>query len=172
MYATLDKNCFTYRVYNGSVIMEEVEPFYSSPEETDHHMFFHTHLSDALPRTVISTNDTDCLLIVLGCKHNLDTRVSIWLEIDKESKNNQQYININELHQHVRPKICCTLPAFPTFTGCDYTSSFMGKEKVKPVKLFQKNEAIQDALIVLGEINSLEHLSVMINDTFMPFIKN
>ena len=172
MYATLDKNCFTYRVYNGSVIMEEVEPFYSSPEEADSRMFFHTHLSDALPRTVISTDDTDCLLIALGCKHNLDTRVSIWLEIDKESKNNQQYININELHQHVRPKICCPLPAFLTFTGCDYTSSFMGKEKVKPVKLFQKNEAIQDALIVLGEINSLEHLSVMINDTFMPIIKN
>ena len=77
LYATLDKNCFTYRVYNGSVIMEEVEPFYSSPEEADSRMFFHTHLSDALPRTVISTDDTDCLLIALGCKHNLDTRVSI-----------------------------------------------------------------------------------------------
>ena len=79
-----------------------------------------------------------------------------WLEIGKESRNDQRYININQLHQHLGAKICCALSAYHAFTGCDYTSSFMKKGKVKPFKLLQKNEAVQDALIALGEINSLE----------------
>ena len=86
----------------------------------------------------------------------MDPRVSIWLEIGKESRNDQRYININQLHQHLGAKICCALPAYDAFTGCDYTSSFMKTGKVKPFKLLQKNEAVQDALIDLGEVNFLE----------------
>ena len=43
-----------------------------------------------------------------------------------------------------------------TLSECDYTPSFMKKGKVNPFKLLQKNEAVQDVLIALGEINSLE----------------
>ena len=86
----------------------------------------------------------------------MDPSVSIWPEIDKESRDDQRYININKLHQHLKAKICCALPAYHAFTGCDCTSSYMKKGKVKSFKLLQKNESVQDALIALGEINSLE----------------
>ena len=119
-------------------------------------MFFHVHQCEVPSNIVIQTDDTDCFVKALGCKHNLDARVSIWLEIGKESRNDQRYININQLHQHLGAKICCTLPAYHAFTGCDYTFSFMKKGKVNPFKLLQKNESVQDALIALGEINSLE----------------
>ena len=156
LYANLDNICFVYCVLSGSMIVEEVEHLYSSHEEADSHMFFHAHQCEVPSKIVIRTDDTDCLVIALGCKHNLDPRVSIWLEIGKKSRNDQRYININQLHQHLGAKICCALPAYHALTGCDYTSSFMKKRKVKPFKLLQKNEAVQDALIALGETNSLE----------------
>ena len=73
-----------------------------------------------------------------------------------ESRNDQRYININQLHHHLGAKTCYALSAYHAFTGCDYASSLMKKGKVKPFKLLQKNEAVLDALIALGETNSLE----------------
>ena len=67
-------------------------------------MVFHVHQCEVPSNIVIRTDDTDCLVIALGCKHNLDPRVSIWLEIGKESRNDQRYININQLHQHLEQK--------------------------------------------------------------------
>ena len=152
LYANLDNNCFVYRVFN----MEEVEIICSSHEETGCRMFFHVHQCEVPSNIVIRTDGTDGLVMALGCKHNLDPRVSIWLEIGKEKRNDQRYISISQLHQHLGAKICCALPAYHAFTGCDYTSSFMKNGKVKPFKLLEKNEVVQDALIALGEINYLE----------------
>lgn len=95
---------FVCHVYNGSMIIEEVEHLYSSHEETDNRMSFHAHQCEVPSSIVIRTNNTDYLVTALGCKHNLDPRASIWLETGKESRNDQWYININQLHQYLGAK--------------------------------------------------------------------
>ena len=112
--------------------MEEVEHLYNSHEEADSRMFCHAHQYEVPSNIVIRTDDNDCLVKALGCKHNLDQRVSMWLEIGKESRNDQRYISIYQLHQHLGAKIYCALLAYHDFTGRDYTSFFMIKGKVKP----------------------------------------
>ena len=96
--ANLDKSCFVYRVCNGSMIIEEVKHLYSCHEEAESYMFFHTHQCDVSSNVVIRTDGTDCLVIALRCKPNLNARVSIWLEIGRGARNDQRYININQLY--------------------------------------------------------------------------
>ena len=107
--------------------MDDVKHLYRSHEEADSRMFFHARQCEVPSSIVIRTNHIDCLNTVLGCKHNLDPRVSIWLEFGKKSRNNKPYININQLHRHLVAKICFALPAYHALTRCDYTSSFMEK---------------------------------------------
>ena len=77
LYANLDNICFVYRVCNGSMVVEEFEHLYSRHEEADSCMFFHAHQCEVPSNIVIRADDNDCLIIALGCKHNLDPRVSI-----------------------------------------------------------------------------------------------
>ena len=136
--ANLDNICFVYCVFNESVIAEEVEHLYSSQNEADSRMFFYVQQCEVPSNIVIQTDGTDCLVIAMECKHNLHPRVSISLEIRKESRKNRRYMTINQLHQHLGTKVICTLPGYQAFTGCDNTSSFMEKGKLKPFKLLQK----------------------------------
>ena len=84
-----------------------------------------------------------------------------------ESRNDQRYININQLHHHLGAKTCYALSPYHAFTGCDYASSLMKKGKVKPFKLLQKNEAVQDALIAFGEIDSLEQDNIEVLEKYV-----
>ena len=96
-----------------------------------------------------------CLIIILGCKHLYDPRLKIWLEVGKDSRNNQRYINIQQLHENLGEKLCRTLPAYHALTGCDYTASFNRKGKIKPLKVLQKNETAMDAFIEIGVAEEL-----------------
>ena len=122
----------TDRVNDNSVIREKVADMYCSHEEADRRMFF------SCREMFFSCQHRCCLIIILGCKHLYDRRLKIRLEDGKDSRNNQRYININQLHENLGEKLCRTLPAYHALTGCDYTASFNRKGKVKPLKVLQK----------------------------------
>ena len=45
----------------------------------------------------MQNDDTDSLVIVLGCKHFVNT-LEIWLAAGMESKNNLQFITVNSIY--------------------------------------------------------------------------
>ena len=69
---------------------------------------------------------------------------------------------MNQLYQKLGEKFCKALPAYHAVTGCDYTASFSRKGKIRPLKLLEKDEEIQEAFgkIGMGEID-VEILSVI-----------
>ena len=67
-----------------------------------------------------------------------------------QSKNNLTYISINQLFDQLGEPLCKALPFYHAFTGCDYTSSFNRKGKIKPFKLIEKNPELQETFLNLS----------------------
>ena len=74
----------------------------------------------------------------------------MWLEVGLQSNNTLRHISVNQLHTTLGDALCKALPAFHAFTGCDYTSSFSGKGKIKPFKVLEKNQDLQEAFHQIG----------------------
>ena len=158
LFANYNDTCFKYFVVDGHVNRFEAGHLYSTREEADSRMFFHLTDVPTPSNVVIRTADTDCLVIGLGCKPLYDASLKIWLEVGLRSKNTLRYINLNQLHESLGETLCNSLPAYHAFTGCDYTSSFCRKGKVKPFKMLQQDTDAQRAFFQLGtEMNISEN---------------
>lgn len=117
------------------MLCKEKEELYISCEEADSRMFFRLdHISEP-SNVVIRTEDTDCLVIALGCKRLFDQKVNIWLEAGVQRKNSLRHININQIHNQLGDTLCKALPAYHALTGCGYSASFCRKEKVQTFKI-------------------------------------
>ena len=98
---------------------------------------------------VVRNVNTNVVVIALGYFHQLQDK-RIWVESSVQSKNNLTYISINQLFDQLVEPLGKALTFYHAFTGCDYTSSFNRKGKIKPFKLLQKNPELQDALLNLS----------------------
>ena len=78
---------------------------------------------------VMRINDTDALVIAMGCKQFYDTSLKLWLEVGTPSKNAIRYTSIDQACEKFGSSLCNVLPAFHAFTGCDYTASFKKKRE-------------------------------------------
>ena len=66
-------------------------------------------------------------------------------------KNNHVYISIHQLRSRLKPEFVDVLPGFHALMGTDYTASFMGKGKVRLLKLISKSVQYTETLSQLGE---------------------
>ena len=135
---------------------EEVA-YYAKHEEADTRMIYHVGQLPSETNVVVRTADTDVVVIALGCFHQLQDK-RIWMESGIQSKNNLRYISINHIFHQLGEPLCEALPFYHAFTGCDYTSSFDRKGKIKPFKLFKKNPEFQEAFL------NLSHSEGIFND--------
>ena len=67
------------------------------------------------------------------------------MDVGTTAKNNRRYISFTAIHHELGSELCAALPAFHSFTGSDYTSSFVKKGKVRPFKLLEKTPEYQHA---------------------------
>ena len=75
----------------------------------------------------------------------------VWMDVGLSSNNSRRYINISEIMSHMDDAVIQALPGLHAFTGCDYTSSFLNKGKIKPMELMLKNDMYIEAMAKLGE---------------------
>ena len=109
---------------------------YCHHEEVESRMFYHVSLVATPSNVVMRTNDTDALVIAMGCKQFYDTSLKLLLEVETQSKNTIRYISIDQASEIFGSSLCNALPAFHAFTGCNYTASFKRKGKVVPFNPF------------------------------------
>jgi len=72
------------------------------------------------------------------------------MDVGTAAKNNRRYICLTAIYKELGPDLCAALPAFHAFTGCDYTSSFVCKGKVRPFKLLEKSQEFQESFAASG----------------------
>ena len=123
IYVTCDENVLCSSIQGH---LSNLAP--CSHEEADTRLFL--HVSDAVQKgskaVMIRTVDTD--VVVLG--------ITLFSKINAEEMYiafgtgaHFRYISIHEVVAQLDPSICAVLPAFHSFTGCDTTSSFLGRGK-------------------------------------------
>lgn len=80
--------CFKYEIINGNVVRTLYETLHSSHEEADSRLLYHLSRLPVPNNTVIRTNETDVLVIALGCFSSLDkTGLNVWLDMGNDSLN-------------------------------------------------------------------------------------
>jgi len=63
----------------------------------------------------------------------------MWMDVGVDGNNTRHYVNVSGLSKELGPDLCSALPGIHSFTGCDYTTAFLWKGKVLPLKLMEKS---------------------------------
>ena len=155
IYLALDTDCYMYRCdpdQSDKVTREKVADLTCEHVEADTRMIWHLkYISDICNNVnaIIRSNDTDVLEILLY--HAPRIPLHIWMEAGVCANNNRRFIDVTNLSITLGSHVCDALPGLHAFTGCDFTSSFLGKGKVKPYEYMQKSTSFQHAFERLGE---------------------
>lgn len=136
----------------GTMECREVPELVCSHVEADTRLAYHLSvLANEMPgqNIVIRATDTDIIVILLY--HAKRVNVNLWMDVGLDSLNTRRFIHITALADHLGPVLCKALPGYHSLTGCDYTSSFFRKGKVKPLKVAEKNPLHLEGLGNIGE---------------------
>ena len=126
VYVTTKEKCFSFRNEDNNLVTTEENHLKSDQGEADYRIMLHIHDVTENSNVVIKCNDSDILLILLV---NMDkfTDKNMWMEVGFVTKN-------------LGMQICKALPAFHAFTGCDYSPAFLGKGKLRPLKILLRDK--------------------------------
>ena len=123
--------------------------YYAKHEEADTRMKYHIGQLPSGTNVVVRTVDANVVVTDLGCFDQLQDK-RIWVESGIPSKNNLRYISINQLFHQLGESLCKALPFYHAYTGCDYTSSFNRKGKIKLPKLLKKITELKEVFLNLS----------------------
>lgn len=134
IFITVQDICYSYKVHQDKIIKTEEIDYQCYHEEADTRIIFHAHKVASGSRILIKASDTDVLITILGNIHKIvDSVIFLQMSATKKTKDKHlDCINCTDLALKLGPKLCQSLPAFHAYTGCDYTSAFYNKGKVKP----------------------------------------
>ena len=119
-------------------------------EEADTKIIFHCQYiskQNPLIPIIVRSPDTDVFILLLAFARKFENT----LLFDTGTGNNRRLLNISKLSHILSENICQALLGFHSFTGCDTTSSFAGKGKVRPLSLLNKHEVMVNVFIKLGQ---------------------
>lgn len=157
LWATLNDRCICFKNNSESMAFFEDETLICSHEEADSRMIFHiANLHRSITNVVVRSNDTDVLVILLANKCKLPEKIHIWMEVGFQTKNTLRYIDIDLLADKIGLSMCLALAGFHSFTGCDYTSAFLGKGKARPYKILENSQPFQEAFKTFGHSESVD----------------
>ena len=88
------------------------------------------------------------------------------------ANNSRRFIDVTNLSITLGSHVCDALPGLHAFTGCDFTSSFLGKGKVKPYEYMQKSTGFQHAFERLGENVIPEETVIKTLEEFVKYMGN
>ena len=137
---------YCFEVLDGTLQREAVPSLSNNHEEADTKICLHAKAADQAKLNgdiVIRASDTDNAVIMLYHCGHIDS--PLWIDTSTSAKKNRRYISLTAIYQAVGPQICAALPEFHAFFGCDYTSSFVWKGKVRPYAMLEKNPDVQKA---------------------------
>ena len=111
-------------------------------------MFYRLLLVATSNNVVMRTNDTDSLVIAMGCKQFYDNSLKLWLQVGIHSKKQSgTNISIDQACKKFGSSLYNALPAFHAFTRCDYAAQLKRRRKVSFFKLLEKSTKAREVFI-------------------------
>lgn len=116
-----------------------ITDLFSSQEEADTRIILHclyaAHTTSDNTNIVIRSPDTDVFIILLA--YSIDIPQPLFF--DTGVGNKRRLLDIKSLLDVLGHDIAKALPGFHSFTGCDTTSAFVRRGKLKPFQILEKN---------------------------------
>ncbi len=155
MYISHGGTCM--KMKNKEELLETEKPNHlqCQHEEADTLLAFHTN-SISSGTILVRSTDTDVLIILLGLAGRSE---GINIILDYGSGNHRRYIGVSKLAATLEEKVYCmpgmteALIGLHALTGCDFTSCFFRKGKVRP---FQRLEADPEHILALQSLTTEE----------------
>ena len=147
------------------VTVTELESLNSNQEETDTRAVLYVLYAQEMGYKMarVKTPDTDIFFILLHHAHRFSD-LQVIFETGKGRT--KRSVDISELAKSYSPLLRTALLGVHAFSGCDSTSAFRSKGKVKPLNLLMKNEKLQAALAELGECWTVSEAVVELLEEF------
>lgn len=95
---------------------------------------------------VVRSPDTDVMILLLYYCSSIAQPVLF----DTGSGNKRRLVNVKSIAEVLGIDVCQALPAYHAFSGCDYTSSFCRRGKIRPFELVKNHTDFILAFIELG----------------------
>ena len=142
LYFVNEERCYLFTSFDGKFVTAcLVEDLYSSQEEADTRIILHCLYASQQPHTtkiVVKSPDTDVFLLLLSyCD-----AIGKTLIFQTGTGNNKRQINVTRMAGSMSKRVRDALLGLHAFTGCDVTSCFAGKGKVKALKLLLANDSV------------------------------
>ena len=144
IYFVCDAECTLLTSEDGiSTDARPIFQLFSSQEETDTIFILHLKYVNetGAERVVVRSTDTDVFLLLLHFSPEFTHIKDV--KFDTGVGDKRRWIDIHLLYQCLHADLVSSLLGFHAFTGCDSTSSFVRKGKVKPLKLLKNSKHIQ-----------------------------
>lgn len=157
LFVGLDETCVSFKTSDGQVHHETAPELFCQHEEADTRIIWHLMYISRSSRdtcVAIRCTDTDILVLLLHHVQNIENRVM--MDVGLVTNNTRRYIDVSSLGKHLGSTLCCALLALHALSGCDYTSAFIHKGKLRPLALLQKSGEYQEAFKKLGNADKVE----------------
>ncbi|XP_063063854.1 uncharacterized protein LOC134456421 [Engraulis encrasicolus] len=146
-----------------SITVEEPTYLQGNHEEADTLIAF--HVANITGDVVVRASDTDVLVILIGALGNLqpENRAIRTVIIDCGSGNNRRYINVTNIVNNLedlKPGLSRAMPGYHAFTGCDFTSAFFRKGKLKPLNIIEKDDTDLFVKFLISLGNRSSHVDI------------
>ena len=81
---------------------------------------------------------TQIFFFILLHHASFNNQLQIHMDVGQSGLNTRWWIDVSLLVKSLGMLTCLTLPGFHTLTGCDYSPSFKGKGKARPLAVLEK----------------------------------
>jgi hypothetical protein len=148
LYVTHGEYCSKLCVIDDVMQCTDAPELVSSQEEADTRLLLHAyHASQKdYPAIVIKSCDTDVFVLALYYASELDVQ----LYLHTGNRQRTRYVDLTQIATRLGEAICDALPGLHALTGCDTTSSFSGRGKVRGLKAMIAYPVHMEALSQLG----------------------
>ena len=169
IYLALEEECYRYSVQDQQILREEINDLVCTHEEADTCVLYYLHSIlqvGSEQSIVIRSYDTDVFILLLYHVSHFEASTKVWMDVGHSGNITRRYIGVSQLAEEFPQSMIDALPALHAFTGSDYTASFLGKGKVKPLNLMSKNPEYCSAFANLGNAEVPEPNDVALIEKF------
>lgn len=133
-----------------STAREEIASLESTREETDARVILYCLYAkeSGFKYVCVRSPESDIFFILL---HHVNQTKGLEVLFETGKRNKRRCINVTRAALSLSPLICNAYLGLHAFTGCDSTSAFKGKGKVKAIHLVKKHQHFQELFKKLGE---------------------
>ena len=141
---------YMWRSTGDAMSCVEIESLQSDQEETDTRVVLYSLYAQEMlySTTRVKTPDTDIFFILL---HHARRFTDLWVLFETGKGHTKCCVDISKLTESYSPVFTAALLGLHAFFGCDNTSAFRSKGKVKALKLLEKHNKFHAAFAELGE---------------------